>query len=299
MPSGYRDLAFAALIAALALAFGLGLYVSGLNYPDEGYQTYRSGQNDKERPVAPVTNVAATIVERTPCNQPQSETESDLCAQWRAAKAGERSADWTVYGFWATLAGIALLTWQLILTRKAVTDTGNATEAMIESNNIASRASKNNRAWLTFLKHETASFNDGIDATGKLLSGMMFYIHWINCGATPAVNISMCSNGCLVPSDGSVPPFVTKANEVGSHAVGPNQSAYCSEIIIAKSEFDAMVSGIADFFIFSQVRYDDIHGDRHVSEHCARVSVNGVIAQNGETTPRLIFSPEGEQNHCD
>lgn len=137
MHDGYRGLAFTALIAALLLAFGLGLYVSGLNYPDEGYQTYHTSQNDKEGTATPVANVATAIVERTPCDQPQSETESNLCAQWRAAQAAEKSAEWTVYGFWATLAGMALLTWQIVLTRKAVKDTSEATAAMRKANEIA------------------------------------------------------------------------------------------------------------------------------------------------------------------
>lgn len=93
-----------------------------------------------------ISNVAPTVVERTPCNNPQGETESDLCAQWRAAKAAEKSADWSIYGFYATLAGMALLTWQIMLTTKAVKDTSEATAAMREANKIALLAQ---RPWLS------------------------------------------------------------------------------------------------------------------------------------------------------
>ena len=124
MPDGYRSLGIAALAAALFIAFGLGSYWTGLPYPQERYQSYQDGKTDEDGTLATVTNFTAPVVKRTPCYNPQSKTESDLCAQWRAAKAAEKSANWTVYGFWATLAGMALLTWQIMLTREAVKDTG-------------------------------------------------------------------------------------------------------------------------------------------------------------------------------
>lgn len=159
MSNGYRSLGIPALAAALFIAFGLGAYWTGLPYPQERYQPYQSSDKVEERAAATVSNVAARVVERTPCNNPQSEGESDLCAQWRAAKAAEKSANWTVYGFWATLAGMALLTWQIILTREAVKDTGDATVAMQKSNDIAIAA---HRPWIAIALYvERAVVIDG------------------------------------------------------------------------------------------------------------------------------------------
>lgn len=146
MSDGNRSLGIAALAAALFIAFGLGAYWAGLPYPQERYQPYQSSSKVENGATATVSNVTAPVVERTPCNNPQSEGESDLCAQWRAAKAAEKSADWTIYGFWATLIGIALLSWQIILTREAVEDTGLATLAMQRQNEIAESAQ---RPWVS------------------------------------------------------------------------------------------------------------------------------------------------------
>jgi hypothetical protein len=140
MSNGYRSLGIAALAAALLIAFGLGAYWTGLPYPQERYQPYQDGKANDGGALTSVPNITKPVVKRTPCDNPQSETESDLCAQWRAAIAGEKSAYWTFWGFWATLAGMALLTWQIMLTREAVKDTGDATIAMQESNRIADAA---------------------------------------------------------------------------------------------------------------------------------------------------------------
>jgi hypothetical protein len=182
MPDGYRGLGIAALAAALLIAFGLGAFWTGLPYPQERYQSYQDGKADKNGSLSAVTNVSTTIVKRTPCNKPQSETESDLCAQWRAAQAAEKSADWTVYGFWATLAGMALLTWQIMLTREAVKDTGDATIAMQEANRIAREIGENQvRAYVHI---ESATIRLG----GSLIE---VEVKFKNIGQSPAPKIEV------------------------------------------------------------------------------------------------------------
>ena len=136
MSNGYRSLGIAALTAALLIAFGLGAYWIGLPYPQKRYQPYQSSQKVENGATETVSDIAASVVERTPCNNPQSEGESDLCAQWRAAKAAEKSADWTMWGVLSGMVGISFLLWQIMLTREAVKDTGNATAAMLIQNDI-------------------------------------------------------------------------------------------------------------------------------------------------------------------
>lgn len=145
MPNGHRGLGIAALIAALFIAFGIGAYWTGLPYPQERYQTYQGSKSDENGAPSTVANIAGSVVERTPCHNPKSESESDLCAQWRAAKAAEKSADWTLYGVIASAIGISFLLWQIMLTREAVKDTGDATAAMLRQNEIAENAQ---RPWI-------------------------------------------------------------------------------------------------------------------------------------------------------
>lgn len=151
MLRGYRLLGFAALAAALLIAFGLGAYWMGLPHPQERYQSYQQSNANEGGALDTVSNVPTPIVERTPCQNPKSETESDLCAQWRAAKAAEKSADWTLYGVIASAIGISLLLWQIMLTREAVKDTGDATIAMQQANEIA-RQQKSSELIITNVK---------------------------------------------------------------------------------------------------------------------------------------------------
>jgi hypothetical protein len=142
MSESNRGLGIAALVAALFISFGLGAYVTGLPKHQDRYQSYNSGENNEDRSAASINSkFSSSVVQRTPCNDPKSETESDLCAQWRAAKAAEKSANWTVWGVIASGIGISLLLWQIILTREAVEDTGRATEAMGEANAISATSS--------------------------------------------------------------------------------------------------------------------------------------------------------------
>ena len=138
--SDWSILAALAGLAALFVAFGLGSYVTALNYPEEQrYQSYRyaAEQPQQVEAAAAGQSNAHPLQYRAPCHQPEGQGESDLCAQWRAAKAAENSAFWTKWGVWIAVIGSSLLLWQIALTRKAVEDTGEATDAMREANRIA------------------------------------------------------------------------------------------------------------------------------------------------------------------
>ncbi len=139
MLRGYRFLIIASGLAALFIAFGLGAYAGGLNYPkQQRYQEYNSGNGNEGGAKLPVSsNLTGSVVKRIPCHNPNSEGESDLCAQWKAANAAEDSAFWTKWGFWIAVIGSSFLLWQIMLTREAVKDTGDATRAMRQANEIA------------------------------------------------------------------------------------------------------------------------------------------------------------------
>ena len=144
MPRGYRFFIVALGLAALFIAFGLGMYVVELNYPEQQrYQEYKSGKGNEGTATLTVTrDLAGSIMKRTPCHNPNSESESDLCAQWKAANAAEDSAFWTKWGFGVAIVGSSFLLWQIILTREAVKDTGNATLAMQRQNELADQGQR-------------------------------------------------------------------------------------------------------------------------------------------------------------
>lgn len=142
MLRGYRLLIFAACIGLALIAFGLGVALSS-DYSDEDrYQSYRYA-SDKPEEASGLRKADTKAFEyRTPCSSPEGQQESELCAQWRAAKAAEDSAFWAKLGFWATIGGMAGLFFTITQGRQALARAADA-------NRIAQDAAAYaNRAWL-------------------------------------------------------------------------------------------------------------------------------------------------------
>ena len=148
MSGGYRVIIAGALAALLLVTFGFGWISGTLNdVKEQRYQTYRHAA-DKPTDVQPSLTggtIAKAFEYRAPCDNPEGHEESDLCAQWKAANAAEDGALWTKLGFWVGVIGSVLLLWQINLTRKAVEETSEATEAMRSANVISENAQ---RAWV-------------------------------------------------------------------------------------------------------------------------------------------------------
>lgn len=150
MPGSNRNVIVAlGLIVLVSWSLFLGWYLAQpLNAEKERYQSYRYAA-DKPLEIDPAGTGqpdTKSLQYRAPCDQPKGQSESDLCAQWRAANAAEDSAFWAQWGFWIAVIGSSLLLWQIILTRKAVEDTSEATDAMREANRIAFDAQ---RPWVS------------------------------------------------------------------------------------------------------------------------------------------------------
>lgn len=183
MPRGYRSVIIAAVIGLAVTAFGLGAYVTAVSYPeDERYQSYSDSQGDQANPPLAASNLPKAAKRNTPCRDPQNATESDLCAQWRAAIAAEDTFEWTAFGVLASIAGIIGLYWQIALTREAVKDTGQATEAMLRANEIAEKMGQAQvRAYVSIIK-ATWTFTPEF-------SEAAYIFEMENSGSTPAKNV--------------------------------------------------------------------------------------------------------------
>lgn len=186
-----KGIAAVAGIVLLFITFGLGLYVGALNYPEQQrYQPYRYAPDKPSEiePTLPAGQVGAQPQEyRSPCSNPKGRDESDLCAQWRAANAGEDSAFWAKWGFWIGLGGMIGLFWTLYYTRKAVEDTGLATDAMRQSNAIAENAQ---RPWID-IQAELVGFSRPTPSTVKFDVSVTFK----NTGAMVAENFYAVAKG--------------------------------------------------------------------------------------------------------
>ena len=155
MPRGYRGLIAASGLGALFCAFGIGLYISALTHSHYEHQCGRAAnraayskqrcpqQVDTDRAGLPY--LAQSIASNPEPRNEDEREKRDLFAQESAA----------LWGFWSlivaaisvaiTAIGTGFLLWQIILTRRAVEDTGHATDAMKQQNLLSMDAV---RPWL-------------------------------------------------------------------------------------------------------------------------------------------------------
>jgi hypothetical protein len=121
-------------LACLFTVFGIGLYIGALNYPkEERYQRYRDASNQPTKlEVATVIPKTESFKYKEPCKNPEGRDESDLCAQWKAARAAERGALWAERGVWITLVGAVGLFLTIIQGRLALQRAADANKIASE-----------------------------------------------------------------------------------------------------------------------------------------------------------------------
>jgi hypothetical protein len=127
-------------IACLGISFGLGAGYSSYQPQEERYPAYRTAPDkidELDRTTSPTNSKALEY--REPCREPKGNDESDLCAQWRAAKAAESAAFWAKWGVIIGAIGTFGLFWTLFYTRKAVLAAENATRDADKALAIAER----------------------------------------------------------------------------------------------------------------------------------------------------------------
>lgn len=156
-----------------------------------------TGSEKSEAETTGIPTHAKPFRYRRPCEKPEGKDESDLCAQWRAAEAGENSALWTQRSVWVSIIGSIFLLWQISLTRKALADTARATAAMIEQNRIAEAAQ---RAWITIQPEFKV-----LRSNGESIQ-IGYCITYKNVGSTGAYDISFMAAAwpTLAYNDGDV-----------------------------------------------------------------------------------------------
>ena len=177
----YRGVVLA--IAGLAL-IGASPKQGGEKNSENSKAKSETGQSalTTPNPVVPsVPMVNSPILER-PCDEGKDNRHSDLCAQWKAADAASKAAWWAAFGTFVALTGTAGLYWQIVLTRRAVQDTGKATSAMQRQNDIAQEAQ---RPWVTLAVRPVLSIPhmDEIHFRSEVIAN--------NVGHSPATHFGM------------------------------------------------------------------------------------------------------------
>lgn len=273
MPRSDRGLIAPAIFGLIATSFGLGCIIAASQYPEpQRYQEYGNAREDKGGTTA-TANVSRTMQKHTPCQNPESRDESDLCAQWRAAKAGEESALWARIGFFAGLLGLIGLYWQVVLTRKAVEDTSEATEAMRESNRIAQdNARRQLRAYVSVSPGEFS-----LDMIKPREHKVTLALVFRNGGATPAYQFQHGGNIVVFQPDRArayftegykTAPITGEGSQITLHTQQDHYGVIESMRLITSAEFDQLQKGNASLYAYGFASYQDIFGVSYTTRFC-------------------------------
>ena len=243
MPRGYRGVIAAAGLACLLIVFGVGLYVGTLNYPnEERHQEYRYTDKDiADAQISARPDMPKSKKYKAPCEKPYGKDESDLCAQWRAAKAAENSAFWAKWGFWIAIVGAVGIVAALLLT--------------IDSNRIARDTAR--RQLRAYMVVDTVTGDIGSD-------GITARLRWINCGQTPAFDVS----GDVKLHISTEPNFddISIRNQAKT-TVGAGKGFSISDAL-PYSEFENKSGDTEEIWFCARLVYNDVFGIEHKTEGC-------------------------------
>ena len=279
MNRGYRLLIAATCGIAILVALGTGAYFGSLYGPNhKQYQAVagnQDGQNDYTGPSQSLPDIAGLpgTIERAIAN-PNPTTGEDH--EKRDLAAQEASAVWA---FWMVLASISsvvitavgtiFLYKQIVLTRKAVEDTGEATVAMREANRIAhERNYQELRPYLTHISEGTAiSLRPEWDETGEEgeFIGFRVTIVFKNCGATPARKIISGHSFRVRDIDFPSGAFPDIEENFGCFDLAPGDiHTQIVPYILKREILDQVQAGTATIHGFFRMTYEGLDHEPHV-----------------------------------
>lgn len=182
----------------------------------------------------------------------------------RDLAAQEASAVWAFYSLLiaslsaaVTAIGTILLYQQIVLTRKAVAGTGEATDTMRQANDIAKHNART----------QARAYFSPIGLTWTIIKfGDVTYcsirVVWKNHGATPTRNLMFVTIGTF--DDGLQEtdhfPFVFDPSTVKS-LVGSNQEISSMPVNISLEDVEAVFTNQKRLFLQGRATYQDIFGD--------------------------------------
>ena len=262
-------------LAALLCAAGFGAYFGSLYSPDHkqygAVAGYQRSQNDYQSPSQSLSDLSAIpgAIERIIANPApttgQDHEKRDLAAQ-------EAMAVWAFWMMVAAFASVIVTTIgtiflynQIILTREAVKDTGDATKAMLEANSIARDGNERQlRANLSFRDIEVVGFLKGNRPQFKA-------VLW-NAGQTPAYNVRQWSSAWPCEGQPSEHKIRFPKDIKSVSVIGPAQRVHIQnggEREAPQGVLDEMIewviSGQGTMVFAGVLTYRDAFGKRRIS----------------------------------
>jgi len=296
MPRGYRG-----IILAL---FGW-LILAGASPPtDQNRQTQTGNQQAPSKPEPLALKYAPySGYDPDPCYKHPDHESADLCAQWRAAIAAEKTTGLTIWANWiaggsAIFSFISIVLVWLAL-RQSDASLGLTRDALEHARNVA-RAEL--RPWLTFTGFKSEEFSDGIGEGGRVYpgTGVQIQIMFTNSGKTPAVRAAVYNEMRVEPVSAPRPTFQAAMAAGWESTVGPGMLGTGTRLIVMPEDYDAMRNHTSVCWVYMYIEYYE-PGDyksKYTTENCLQISYAGIaVDPSGVETPRFSAIPEGAQNN--
>ncbi|WP_373929263.1 hypothetical protein QTN93_10560 [Sphingomonas aerolata] len=239
-----------------------------------------------------LTNISTTYREqaeraqrapgRQPCGPTEYKSNDDLCAQWKAADAAEKSAWWAAFAGW--FGGLSFL------------GVLGAIGVALHSNWIARDTAK--RQLRAYISWDSVTMLLHRDRNGAVIDGRL-QIGWKNNGQTPA--LSFVGDLDWKIFDGKIPddfPYAASANadKTGRLVIGPGgTSTTAADETINLEQFIAVANGSQRAYVWGWAAYDDAFGQHRKTEIGCEVS----IASQADGTFRVQFIAVGPHNGID
>ena len=286
----YRSLGW---LVAVSLCFGTALAQGGKS--DVGRPVQNQAETKQATPPPPTPPVVSAKKSepkpdpdnyQTPCDNPKSETDSDLCQQWRMAEAAEEMADWTLGQLISTSVEVVLIFIAIGVALYAGYWARRAAKAGDKTVKVASIAvqdtrESNERQLRAYVCNRAVGWKRARDEATKQFTGFAVKIDWENCGTTPASRCLGYTNSSLfpedtLPSDFAYPDATSGRSQVTEMGyIGPGQQIH-STLYFDPADIKLVAQKKRYLFVWGWLEYDDIFegSPRHRSETCVRVDIS-------------------------
>lgn len=217
-----------------------------------------------------------------PCDDGEYNNESDLCAQWYAARAARDAANWAYWSVFWSVVSLGLSAAGLAALMITIRQGHRGLERAREANEIAR---DDGRPWLIFKKAHTVRSDQG---------GLGFRLQFANIGARPAERLQIFMEPRVVQDD-SIPVFDGTFPATTEQAVvGPHEPLNSSRWYPLQGEGNDWIAGTARFWIYAKIRYYDPYTPQteRICEVCCKLRYMGMDGDN----PKIIAQPQGPQN---
>ncbi|MFC0304423.1 hypothetical protein [Rhizorhabdus histidinilytica] len=260
------------------------------DYPQEQrYPEYRYSASDPQQPAT-----IKAIKYGEPCHEPYGHDESDLCAQWRAAKATENSAFWAKWSFWVSIGGLVGLLATLHYTRKAVLAAEEATRgaedalAIASRNAVAAEKSAEHAQYEAYLRLRaymhagTIEFGFNADTNAPKVVEIPF----VNFGQTPAMRTGVMVSMRWIKSGEPISQNLSDIPAIDrrfGRSIVQNRHIVGHTNPISSSDLNAIASGQYRLIIIARIEYTDtISQEDHVTQECVELIIRGVGAPGND-----------------